>query len=349
MNLLGLPIIRSNPERKWDAKKGWVTTEKFKGEYGAICQFAAQQLGRFSSLQISPESDGSASLTLTLDAPDAATPPKDPTNTGEPEKDAETWELQGNDLTKDVWSHKRVKDLSNVDYTWLRQNVKVAKEHGTWTQIDAAIASLELKKIWRLFMDGVESYSVAQYVLKRSLTTSGSSLGSFVTRGANWQYTTQQIIAEFTVPNGLRFTLPQGAWIMRTPSVTFDGTKWANAVEWWHADEWNEVLYPKFNTPEATELPPITLPPSQQVKPPTITVQPVTQSITSGQPFTLSCTATGIAPIQYAWYQNGALKTVGQTYSVQSATTADIGSYVCKVTNAGGFVDSSQAGISVLP
>lgn len=344
MNLLGLPIIRSNPERKWDAKKGWVTTEKFKGEYGAICQFAAQQLGRFSSLQISPESDGSASLTLTLDAPDAATPPKDPTNTGEPEKDAETWELQGNDLTKDVWSHKRVKDLNNVDYTWLRQNVKVAKEHGTWTQIDAAIASLELKKIWRLFMDGVESYSVAQYVLKRSLTTSGSSLGSFVTRGANWQYTTQQIIAEFTVPNGLRFTLPQGAWIMRTPSVTFDGTKWANTVEWWHADEWNEVLYPKFNTPEATELPPITIPPSQQVKPPVITSALVNpQGAFVGQSVTFTAAATGLQPIQFTWFagQNN----IGTGSSLTLLATSDMAAGVSVVAvNAGG-----QASQSVSP
>ena len=341
MNLLGLPIIRSNPERKWDAKKGWVTTEKFKGEYGAICQFAAQQLGRFSSLQISPESDGSASLTLTLDAPDAATPPKDPTNTGEPEKDAETWELQGNDLTKDVWSHKRVKDLSNADYTWLRQNVKVAKERGTWTQIDAAIASLELKKIWRLFMDGVESYSVAQYVLRRSLTTSGSSLGSFVTKGANWQYSTQQIIAEFTVPNGLRFTLPQGAWIMRTPSVTFDGTKWSNAVEWWHADEWNEALYPKFNTPEATELPPITLPPSQQVKPPAIisaTASPA--NVFEGEDITFAAAATGLQPIQFTWFVGQTNLGTGASLTVPATASMSSGVSVVAV-NAGGQASQS--------
>lgn len=318
-----------------------MTTEKFKGEYGAICQFAVQQLGKFSSIQISPESDGTAVLTLTLDAPDAATPPKDPTAAGEPEKDTETWELNGNDLTKDVWSHPRIKALNSTDYTWLRQNVKVAKEKGTWFAIDSAIQSTELRKMFRIFMGGAESYSVAQYVLRRNLTTSGSSLGSFVTRGANWQYTTQQIITEFKVPAGLRFTLPQGSWIQRTPTVTFDGAKWSNATEFWHAEEWNEVLYPRFGQPEATELPPITLPPSQQVKPPVITSATATPAnVSEGEDVTFAAAATGLQPIQFTWFAGQTNLGVGASITVPASSSMSSGVTVVAV-NAGGQASQS--------
>ena len=345
----GQAIQRGNPERKWDVKRGWITTEKLRGEYNAICAFAVQQIGRFSSINISPEEGGLASCTLSIDGADPSDPPKtaDPTS-GEPEKDSETWELKGNDLTKDIWSHKRIKNLTAANYTWLRQNTKLAKENGTWAAIDAAIVDVELKKMFRLFMDGVESYSVAQYVIARQITTSGAALGSFATKGANIQYTTAQLITEFRVPNGIRFTLPQGAWIQRTPSVTFDGSKWANQVEWWHADEWNEVLYPKYNTPEATELPPITLPPSQQVNPPVITTQPIGASVSAGTAFDLTCAATGDLPIQYAWFKDGAMLSLGATLSIASAEagTHD-GDFTCRVTNPGGFVTSDPANIFV--
>lgn len=345
----GRVIQRGNPERKWDVKRGWVTTEKLRGEYNAICSFAAQQVGRFSNISISPEDGGLASCTLSIDGADPAQPSQsaNPT-TGEPARDSETWELKGNDLSKDVWSHKRIKNLSAANYTFLRQNTKLAKEKGTWAAIDAAIVDVELKKMFRLFMDGVESYSVAQYVLARQITTSGAALGSFATTGANIQFTTAQLIAEFSVPNGIRFTLPQGAWIQRTPSVTFDGVKWANQVEWWHADEWNEVLYPKYNTPEATELPAITLPPSQQVNPPLITTQPYGASVPTGAAFSLTCVAAGDLPIQYAWFKDGKLLALGSTFDVASATNGtDDGDYTCRVTNPGGFVISDPANIFI--
>jgi hypothetical protein len=337
MKLRGARFIRSNPERKWDVKRGWVTTEKLRGEYNALAAFAVQQLGRFSSIQLSPEENGSGTLTLTLDAPDTTSGPKDPTPEGEPDKDTENWELHGNDLQKDIWSLKRIKDLNNEDYTWLRQNVKVAKEKGTWAAIDAAIQNVELRKMFRLFMEGVEHYSVAQYVLRRNITTNGNALGSFVTAGANIQYTTQQIIDQFKVPNGIRFTLPQGAWIMRTPTTTFDGAKWQNSVEFWHADEWNEVLYPKFNTPEATELPPIQIPPSQQVKPPVITSLTVSPGfiLNEGAPATFAASATGFSPIQFAWYAGQRFLGLGASLTVPAALDMNNGVTLI-ATNAGG-------------
>ena len=347
MLIKGPLIQRGNPERKWDAKRGWTTTEKLRGEYSSICAFAMQQLGAYSSINISPEEGGLASLTLTLDGADPAAPPKNPDpQSGAPVPDSEIWEMKGNDLTKDVWSHKRLKNLNSTDYLWLRENVKTAAEKGTWYAIEAAITSGELKKMFRLFMDGIENYSVAQYVLTRQLTTSGSSLGSFVTKGENLQYTTQQIIADFGVPNGIRFTLPQGAWIMRTPTVNFDGAKWSNTVEWWHAEDWNEVLYPKSGTPEAAMPPPLVLPPSQQTKPPVITLQPLSAAVSIGDSVELECQATGTPPIQFAWFHNGTLKTLGPIYSVASFAATDVGSYVCKVTNVGGMVSSNAAGLS---
>ena len=348
MEYLGPPIQRSNPERKWDVKRGWITTEKVRGEYSAVCQFAAQQVGRFSSIAITPEEGGLATATLSLDGADSGEAPKPPTSTeGEPQKDTETWELKGNDLEKDIWGHKRIKNLNSANYTWLRQNVKLAKEKGTWAAIDAVIQDIELKKMFRLFMDGAENYSTSQFVLSRNITTSGAALGSFTTKGANIQYTTQQLLSVFNVPNGIKFTLPQGAWIMRTPTVGFDGSKWSQTNEWWHADEWNEILYPKHNTPEATELPPIVLPPSQQAAPPKITTQPQGASVSTGGSFTLSCAAGGIQPIQFAWFRAGNLASLGADYTVTAAQSTDAGSYYCRVTNPGGAVNSTAITVTV--
>ena len=46
--------------------------------------------------------------------------------------------------------------------------------------------------------------------------------------------------------DALRFATPAaGGWIKRTPTVNFDGNKVSCDVEYWHADDWSEILYEK--------------------------------------------------------------------------------------------------------
>ncbi|MBZ5587017.1 MAG: hypothetical protein LAO05_00460 [Acidobacteriia bacterium] len=84
---------------------------------------------------------------------------------------------------------------------------------------------------------------------------------------------------------------------------------------------------------------------------PSITFQPQSQSIGSGQTATLSVTATGTTPLSYQWYQGSSGTTSnpvgtnasGLTTSTLTATT----SFWVRVTNACGQADSAAATVTV--
>ncbi len=81
---------------------------------------------------------------------------------------------------------------------------------------------------------------------------------------------------------------------------------------------------------------------------PTITAQPVGQTVSPGVAVTLSVTATGTA-LTYQW-KKGGVDITGATsasYAIASVTEGDEGSYTVLVSNAGGSVTSSAAALSV--
>ncbi len=84
--------------------------------------------------------------------------------------------------------------------------------------------------------------------------------------------------------------------------------------------------------------------------PPTIAIQPSSQSVVPGSNVTMSVTATGTAPLAYQWRSNGA-NLAGATTSVLSLPNvqqANSGSYSVIVTNPYGTVTSSVAVLTVL-
>jgi hypothetical protein len=80
--------------------------------------------------------------------------------------------------------------------------------------------------------------------------------------------------------------------------------------------------------------------------PPTVgAVSPASTSLCPGGSVTLSVSASGTGTLTYQWYRDTtAVGTNSNQYSVTGATTADDGSYSCKVTNAGGTTTSSSPG-----
>ena len=85
-----------------------------------------------------------------------------------------------------------------------------------------------------------------------------------------------------------------------------------------------------------------------QVSPPVITASPNTGTVVAGQNLTLTVSATGIG-LSYQWRKDGApiVGATGSSLSILTVTANDAGSYSVIVTNAGGFVISSAAGIAV--
>ncbi|WP_150107424.1 immunoglobulin domain-containing protein [Pedosphaera parvula] len=83
--------------------------------------------------------------------------------------------------------------------------------------------------------------------------------------------------------------------------------------------------------------------------PPTITTQPISQSVTIGSNATFSVTATGTAPSKYQWSFNGSpiLDATGSSYTVLSAQTNNAGSYSVVITNVAGSITSSNAQLTI--
>jgi glucose/arabinose dehydrogenase len=83
---------------------------------------------------------------------------------------------------------------------------------------------------------------------------------------------------------------------------------------------------------------------------PTITTQPSSQTVATGQPATFSVVVSGTAPLSYQWRRNGAAISGATTssYTLGSATAADSGaSFQCVISNAFGTTTSLPATLTV--
>jgi len=81
---------------------------------------------------------------------------------------------------------------------------------------------------------------------------------------------------------------------------------------------------------------------------PTITTQPISQTVLAGSVLTLSVGTTDLASI-FQWFKNGVLMAgaTSRTLTLNSVTASDTGSYTCAVTNSVGSVASNAATITV--
>ena len=85
--------------------------------------------------------------------------------------------------------------------------------------------------------------------------------------------------------------------------------------------------------------------------PPTVTLQPVSSSVTEGQPASFSVAATGDAPLAYQWQRNG-VDIVGATatsYTIAATVLADSGAnFRALASNAAGTATSNAATLTVI-
>jgi len=85
--------------------------------------------------------------------------------------------------------------------------------------------------------------------------------------------------------------------------------------------------------------------------PPSITNQPVSQTVTAGQTATFTVTAAGAGTLTYQWYKNGAAipGAASSTYTTPVTASGDNGSvFTVVVTNAAGTVTSTPATLTVI-
>jgi uncharacterized delta-60 repeat protein len=82
-------------------------------------------------------------------------------------------------------------------------------------------------------------------------------------------------------------------------------------------------------------------------QPPTLTQEPQDQVVQLNQSVTIRVRATGVGPISYQWYRNGATdpSLTGAVLLYPNIQAAQIGNYYCVLSNAGGSVTSRVASI----
>jgi glucose/arabinose dehydrogenase len=83
---------------------------------------------------------------------------------------------------------------------------------------------------------------------------------------------------------------------------------------------------------------------------PSITNQPVSSTVATGQPATFTVSALGTPPLSYQWQKNGTniIGATSATFRIPQTSTGDSGEYRVIVSNAAGNVTSNVATLSVI-
>jgi len=250
-------ITRLPTERTWSAKKGWTTEERYIGPHEAVIKVASatqQERGSRVSLRISPKDGGLSELSITLDSLEDNKKPEK--SNGEPEPDSDSWSLDINDYEKDLWTHSSANDLWTnypTQYNWLRTTLPIIRSKGTWKDWDdylvangytTATGWAEMYELYKLFQQGIESYTISQFVLKRQRVFSQGNAGSLQINNVNKSFTLDQLKSKEGLPDGLFFAVPAGGyWLKRGPKVSLKENKYDGSNEYWHADDWSSTLY----------------------------------------------------------------------------------------------------------
>lgn len=82
---------------------------------------------------------------------------------------------------------------------------------------------------------------------------------------------------------------------------------------------------------------------------PTITTEPVAQTVTSGNSASFTVVASGTAPLTYQWYKgvSAISGATSATYTIATTATTDAGNYYCIVTNSAGSDTSNTVALTV--
>lgn len=221
------------PLPHYSPQEGGTQDERYKGPSNQLVDFVGQMSGAGATVRTLANNgiiaevlvswprwqDGSTASNTTIEQPQ--------------------WSLQGNDLSKDIFTHPGFQALGLDQQKYLRE-VRGGDDSNV-ALIDAGAPALFLD----LVVYRVETYTVSQWVLNLSAVLAPTWSGPISVAHVGAVYEdTASLRATESVPTSLAFPLPSGQWLKRTPSfrARTDG-RWDYSQEWWHADEWVDTLY----------------------------------------------------------------------------------------------------------
>lgn len=238
--LLGAPgLTEQPPEKEYIPNRGWETVRIWYGTEQACYGFASQLIQTGYRIRISRVENLTYGIEARIpDAQDGATPPNNPDD-----QQVVTWELVGNDLNKSLFDHDDFESIPLEDDKQTLRDLRDGRK--SFTSDFATLLTGTAAQFRDLLAKGVQGFTVSQYVLRRTGTVPLDWNGQFAMTNVGKVYTsTSQLETEESVPATLNFVMPSGQWLKRTPSIRQqrDG-RWTINNEWWHADEWSDLLY----------------------------------------------------------------------------------------------------------
>ena len=241
----GYELTRTSESHSFTPEGGWMMEETYTGPAEILLTEAKKRIKEYKeddyrvSVDVSSNGDGFGTLRL-----------KVPSRLGDEkefeDEDTITWSLTGNDMEKDILTHPHLVDASEADFDILRK-LKSDPTMSPPNIMDfTGIPTQKPYDISILIRMGVMTYSVSQWVLRRSAVLHSESTTQAALDDVGKQFTKAQLESFEGMPSNLKFTLPAtGVWIKRTPSVGLDGSRYTIDGEYWHPDYASTILYPQ--------------------------------------------------------------------------------------------------------
>ncbi len=242
----------------WDPRSGWATVRRWRAPKGTLAGMLNEAKAAGKRAGIDPDGEAFEILTVVDTTPDGSVPT---------ELLADNWALLGNSLQKSVWQCPLIaRELEKIESGRVRGEIRtklslLARGDTQFNRSDGTAEDLDEKKTldWiaeqgvsreifaQLLKDmgsGVDSYQVAQYVLKHQFAFIAGQIIKDPYVMANKLMTTATLKVREGFPVNLPFDLPAGVWLKQTPSVQPLGSaKYQIEEEWWHADDYARSLY----------------------------------------------------------------------------------------------------------
>lgn len=230
--------------REWTSRDGWFTVTKYYGLKADILGLIPSYLEEGFRLKLD-ESEDDPNATLEVRVDDALDGAEDSA-----EELDQTWEKITNMLEKDLYTFPGIgatDEARAATIAGIKQAVDLVQsgESAVADYVDTfpnAIAN----RIYLLKVQGTESYRVPQYVLRRTTTLKSNYPDEWPETNILKQWTAAQLITDYAIPDDRKFHVNDGAWVYQgvLSNTQQPNGKWVLIEEWWHADEWDLLLYP---------------------------------------------------------------------------------------------------------
>lgn len=238
----GATEVVTAPERiiEWTDGKGFRVTRNMHGKKALVHRYAKELMSKVDSLRIVERGDYATLEAFTTDEQEiVAAFGSNNLNV--------YWECDPGEIEKDLRTHPFLDGLG-ADKAEKLEIADKAIEAGTAASLLEAGVDSQIDSYIRLRLIGVESYPAENYVLRRITVCGNSSAQVASWEGVNEVTTEDPSKGKAVNPNSragkLKFKLPAGEWLKRSPQVYEVGRGKFHIVEtWWWAQKWSGTLY----------------------------------------------------------------------------------------------------------